>query len=374
MAENSLHSSVTESFPKSNKEIWKQAASREIEGKDPFDILSWKSSDGINFFPYYEIGDVTHLTYLKKFQLTVGEDSFSGPRRWCYASAVSSDGSKDANKISLEHLSSGADGIFFRINSLQDPNILLKKIEWPFCSLFFQSSLNDFFSAKLPEYISQHNWQPDSLTGALFWETAPKKGDVDFYLNNTAKLKSLGIVIQPASPVTEIAEALLKGVQLIEDMREPVSVSPRLFSAVAFSLPTDTRFFETIAKLKALRILWFQISQAYAIQNFQPSDLHIHVASTPWVEKEYEPHGNLIKSTHASMAAILGGCDSLTIIPQDEQSDTFSRMARNVSSILREEAHLNKVADPINGAYAVDVMTDAIARQAWLLFQSKLKS
>jgi methylmalonyl-CoA mutase len=373
MPENSLHSSVNESFPKSNKEIWKQAASREIEGKDPYNILSWKSSDEINFFPYYEIDDVAPLGYLEKFRLTVAEDSFSGPRHWYCATPVFVDDPADANKISLNHLASGADGIFYRLNSIPDLNILLEKIEWQFCSLFFQSSVNSFFTNNLPDYISRNNFDPGLLTGALFWETLPKKGDVNFYLEKSPRSKSLGIVIQPASPVVEIADALLKGVKLIEEMKESDPVSQQLFSAVAFSIPAGTRFFETIAKLKALRILWFQISQVYSIRNFQPADLHIHAVSLPWLNKEYEPHGNLIKSTNASMASILGGCDSLMIIPQDEKSHTFNRIARNVSSILREESHFNKVADPLSGSYAVDVMVDAIARQAWTLFQSKQK-
>jgi methylmalonyl-CoA mutase len=374
MPENSLHSTVNESFPKSNKEIWKQAASREIEGKDPFNILSWKSSDGIIFFPYYEIGDVAHLSYLKKFRLTVGEDSFFGPRHWYYASAVLANDPAYANKTSLNHLASGADGIFYRLSSTPDLSILLEKVEWKFCSLFFQSSVNSFFTKSLPEFISKNNFDPESLTGALFWETLPKKGDVNFYLTKTPRLKSLGIVIQPASPVIEIAEALLKATALIEEMKESDSVSPQLFSAIAFSLPANTRFFETIAKLKALRMLWYQISQVYAIPNFQPADLHIHAVSLPWRDEEYEPHGNLIKSTHAAMASILGGCDSLTIIPQEGESHTFDRIARNVSSILREESHLNKVADPVNGSYAVEVMMDTIAQQAWTLFQSKQKA
>jgi methylmalonyl-CoA mutase len=374
MPENSLHSSVNESFPKSNKEIWKQAATRETEGKDPYDILSWKSSDGINFFPYYEIGDVAHLDYLKKFRLKAGEDSFSGPRQWYCASPVFADDPKKANTISLNHLSNGADGIFYRLNSTPDLNILLQNIEWQFCALFFQSSVNDFFTRNLPDYISKNNFDKGLLTGALFWDTLPKKGDVNFYLEKAPQLKSLGIVLQPASPVIEIAQALQEGVKLIEEMKESDFISPQLFSAVAFLLPVDTRFFETIAKLKALRILWFQVSQIYGVRNFQPADLHIHTVSLPWVDQAYEPHGNLIKSTNAAMASILGGCDSLSIIPQDEQNPTFHRIARNVSSILREESHLNKVADPVDGAYAVDMMVDTIAKQAWTLFQSKQRS
>jgi methylmalonyl-CoA mutase len=369
MPQNPLDSLLLEIFPKSNKEIWKQTASREIEGREPFDSLSWESSDEINFFPYYEYADATHLNYLKKFRHIADENSFLGPRRWWSVPQVPAGDAKKANASSLEHLANGADGIFYRLNSSPDLKILLEKIEWPYCSLFFHSSDNFFYTRNLPEYLSAIDVEPDSLTGALFWEICPKKSDVNFYLIKTPRLKSLGIIVPPASPVVEIAEALSQGVRLIEEMKE---TSSQVFSAIAFSISIGTNFFESIAKLKALRILWYQISQAYAIKDFQPSDLHIHAASLPWIKADYEPHGNLIKSTTASMAAIFGGCNSLTILPQDEENKTFSRVARNVSSILREESHFNKVADPVAGAYAIDIMVDAISKKAWTLFQSKL--
>lgn len=374
MPVNSLQSLLLQTFPKSNKEIWKQTAARETEGKDPYDILSWKSSDEINFFPYYEIGDVVHLAYLANFNLNAGEDSFSGPRRWNCTPMVIADEPVLANSLSLGHLANGADGIFFQFNFSPDPQILLKNIEWPYCSLFFLSGDTIFFTKNLPAYISENNFDPASLQGALFWESLPKKGDVAFYLEKTPQLRSLGLRIKPATPVAEIADALVKAVQLMEEMKEPETVSLKLFSAICFSVSIGTGFFESIAKLKALRMLWYQVARAYSITNYSSSDLHIHAESVPWMETAYEPHGNLIKSTTASMAAIAGGCDSLSVVPQEGESKTFSRIARNVSSLLREEAHFNKVADPLAGAYAVDVMTDAIAKNAWKLFQSKVRS
>jgi methylmalonyl-CoA mutase len=48
----------------------------------------------------------------------------------------------------------------------------------------------------------------------------------------------------------------------------------------------------------------------------------------------------------------------------------MERMARNVSLILREESHLNKVADPVAGSYAIEMLTRELAREAWQRFQS----
>ncbi len=47
----------------------------------------------------------------------------------------------------------------------------------------------------------------------------------------------------------------------------------------------------------------------------------------------------------------------------------MDRIARNVSNIIREESYLDKVADPLAGAYAVENMVDRLAQEAWKNFQ-----
>jgi methylmalonyl-CoA mutase len=372
MLENSFLSLLNQSFPKSNKEIWKQIASQEIDGKDPFAELSWKSTDELVFFPYYEHEDITQLHYLRKFCFTVADKSFHGPRKWLNVPTVDASDEISANKKSLEHLAAGADGIFFKTTAATDPTKLLKEIEWSYCSLFFQLKGTDSFAEKrLRSFLSEKTNDLASLTGALFWDSSPKKGDVDFYLRSTPNFKSLGLIIKPGTAVTEIVEALSLGVALIEKLKDQKNLQ-EVAHAIAFSISVNTFFFESVAKLKALRLLWYQVMQAYGIGDYKSSSLHIHARSEMWRSKNFEPHGNMIKSTTAAMASILGGCDSLSVLAEDSQNQMMERIARNVSTILREESHLNKVADPVSGAYGIDTMVDTLAKSAWTLFQSTI--
>ena len=77
----------------------------------------------------------------------------------------------------------------------------------------------------------------------------------------------------------------------------------------------------------------------------------------------------MLKSTSAALAAILGGCDALTVQPENE-NPMMARIARNVSSILREESHLSKVADPTAGSYYLESLTNQLAINAWKKFQN----
>jgi methylmalonyl-CoA mutase len=72
------------------------------------------------------------------------------------------------------------------------------------------------------------------------------------------------------------------------------------------------------------------------------------------------------------MAAVLGGCNSLTVCAEDNSS-MMNRIARNISNVLREESYLDKVADATSGAYAIEKMVDEIAQASWLDFQQQIK-
>ena len=95
--------------------------------------------------------------------------------------------------------------------SLTDLNLLLKDIEWPYCVLSFMSYNQKEFSDILAEHINAH-FDPASVRGALFWESCPKRSNLDFFIRHCKQFRSLGMFIEPDTPAAEIAEALIKGV------------------------------------------------------------------------------------------------------------------------------------------------------------------
>lgn len=372
MPENSIVSTLIQSFPPVSKDQWKRAASREVNDQDPFEKLSWKNNDEIEFFPYYDREDLVRVSP-PRFQLQPSKNSWSGTRTWQCAPLVTVRDATKANIISLDHLRHGADAVFFNLGSQFDVAFddLLHNIEWQYCSLFF--SIGQEHSESLRKYIIDNALPPDKLTGGFFWETFPGKGAVDFFLNDIKAFHSLGIHIPPDSAAREISHALTKGVHLFEEVADSSKDRTAVFNNIAFSISAAVNFTDTIAKLKALRGLWFQVAQAYGFNEYRPEDLHIHVRTEPLTDGAYEPHGNMIFTTLAAVAAVIGGCNSLTLKVVDEDHTTMNRVARNVSSIIKEESHLNKVTDPLSGSYTLEVITDQLAKKAWEFFQSKVR-
>lgn len=371
MSDKSIGKVLQEFFPKSTRIDWKNIAVSETNEKD-FEFLSWTGKDDILFLPYYECDDSANLDYLSRFQLPPDKDSFAGARFWVNLPAIEVKEQIKPNEIALNHLSNGADGVLFDLRQLEKANLnqLMDKIEWQYCFVGFH--LNDPSLLAPLSAIIKNEYDAASIKGALFWESIPKKINLDYYFQNCGLFKSLGLVIPSASPTVEISNALFEGVKIFEsysgsEHRESI------FKSVCFSLSLDHSFFECMAKLKALRLLWFQVAQSYSLNDYKISDLHLHTRCEALAPNNLSGPENLLRFTFSAMSTVLGGCDSYTIYSPHDQV-MMSRLARNVSNILKEESFFNKVADPLAGAYAMDVMVDRIAKRAWELFQVKWKS
>jgi methylmalonyl-CoA mutase len=126
-----------------------------------------------------------------------------------------------------------------------------------------------------------------------------------------------------------------------------------------------------IAKLRAARILWSKIAEAYGVAATQ-THIRIHSVSSQWNMTLYDPHVNMLRGTTEAMSSVLGGADLVNVLPFDYpngKGNEFSdRIARNVQIILREEAYLDRVADPSSGSYYLESLTDKLSEKAWEMF------
>jgi methylmalonyl-CoA mutase len=127
-----------------------------------------------------------------------------------------------------------------------------------------------------------------------------------------------------------------------------------------------------IAKLRAARILWSVISDAYKARDKNSFRMEIHSVTKVWNDTVPDPYTNLLRTQTEAMSAVLGGTDSLTVNPFDTAytvPDEFSeRIARNQQLILKEEAWFDKVADASAGSYYIENLTALVAENAWKLF------
>jgi len=141
-------------------------------------------------------------------------------------------------------------------------------------------------------------------------------------------------------------------------------------AAIFFRLAVDADQFLSIAKLRALRLLWARVEEACGLA---PTPVFVS-ATTAWrMLTRRDPWVNLLRATVAVFSAGLGGADAVTVVPFTAAlglPDRFARrLARNTQLVLLEEANLAKVADPAAGSGAMGDLTGQLCRAAWSLFQ-----
>jgi methylmalonyl-CoA mutase len=372
MSGSTIHDILRETFPISNQADWKHAASQELPEKISIENLTWKV-DGLNFYPYYISADVDSLQYLTRYHHRFAAAPYHSAGSWDNLPKIKVGGGSEANASALEHLALGADGVLFDIAHYSDHpvNVLLEKIDWPYCNLSFLLPADIKIATKIFAYILQKKYDLTTLSGSLFWKTLPDISDLkSLMMPAMTGFHTLGITVPAASPTQEISTFLQQGVMLMDSMT--ATDKNLAFKAISVSFSCEENLFVSIAKLKAARILWYQVSQVYKISNFSPEDLHIHALSEKWNAESFQPHANMIKNTVDALGAILGGCNALTLVP-DGESAMAHRTARNISNILKEESNLDKVADVVSGAYAIENMVHELSQAAWKDFQTNVR-
>ncbi|HXN88658.1 MAG TPA: methylmalonyl-CoA mutase subunit beta [Methylocella sp.] len=139
---------------------------------------------------------------------------------------------------------------------------------------------------------------------------------------------------------------------------------------IAFLLAADADEFLSLAKFRALRLLWTRIESACGLA---PKPMRLHAETAFRMMTKYDPFVNILRTAMGVFCAGVGGADAVTVLPFTLAlglPDGFARrIARNTQLILIHEAKLAKIADPAAGAGSVEALTDELCARAWRLFQ-----
>src|SRR5258708_4161370 len=172
------------------------------------------------------------------------------------------------------------------------------------------------------------------------------------------------------SEAQELASALALALAYLRTLEAGGIVLDSARAAISFRLSADADQFLTMAKFRALRLLWARIEKACGLA---PKPVFV-AAETAWrMLTQRDPYVNLLRATMATFAAGLGGASAITVLPHTLAlglPDALARrVARNRHLILLEESNLAKVSDPAAGSGGIETLTQELCEAAWSLFQ-----
>jgi len=181
-----------------------------------------------------------------------------------------------------------------------------------------------------------------------------------------------GRVIHDAggSEAQELAYVLAVGVTYLRALEAAGIALDDARRMIYARLSADADQFLTMAKFRALRLLWARVEQSCELTS-QPLFI---AADTAWrMLTQRDPDVNMLRATIAAFSAGLGGANSINVLPHTLAlglPDAFARrVARNTQLVLLEESNLDKVSDPAAGSGGIETLTRQLCEAAWAQFQ-----
>ena len=171
----------------------------------------------------------------------------------------------------------------------------------------------------------------------------------------------------------ELAYTLADGLEYIRaGIKAGIAIddfAPRL----SFFWGIGMNFFMEIAKMRAGRVLWAKLVQAFGPKNPKSMGLRTHCQTSGWSLTAQDPYNNVTRTTIEALAAVLGGTQSLHTNSLDEAmalpTDFSAGIARNTQLFLQKETGVTQVVDPLGGSYYVEYLTNELVNKAWALIE-----
>ena len=166
-----------------------------------------------------------------------------------------------------------------------------------------------------------------------------------------------------ATPAEAMAFALSSAIQYADDC-VAAGMSPDTFlPRFTFFFDISISFFEEIAKVRAGRRIWARVTrERYGARDPRSWRFKFHGQTSGVDLTRQQPLNNISRVTVQAMAGIFGGLQSLHTDAYDEAlscpTQFGARIAVATQNILREEAHLTDVIDPLGGSYFVETLTN----------------
>lgn len=138
---------------------------------------------------------------------------------------------------------------------------------------------------------------------------------------------------------------------------------------LSFFFNCHNNFFEEIAKFRAARRMWAEITKSLGATDPGAQKLRFHTQTGGSTLTAQQPLNNIIRVTNQAMAAVLGGTQSLHTNGYDEAlslpTEAAAKVALRTQQIIAFESGVADTVDPLAGSYFVESLTDEVEKEAW---------
>ncbi len=188
---------------------------------------------------------------------------------------------------------------------------------------------------------------------------------------NTISISGYHIREAGSTAVQEIAFTLSNGKAYVKAALQK-GLDINIFGKrLSFFFNAHNNLFEEVAKFRAARKMWAVIIKELGATDPKAMMLRFHTQTGGSTLTAQQPHNNISRVTIQTLAAVLGGTQSLHTNGYDEAlslpTEEAARIALRTQQIVGFESGAADTADPLAGSYFVENLTAETERKAWEL-------
>ena len=173
-----------------------------------------------------------------------------------------------------------------------------------------------------------------------------------------------------STAVQEIAFTIANAIEYIETCLERGLKIDDFAPRLSFFFCCTIEFFEEIAKFRVARKVYAKIlKERFHAKNQKSLQLKFHTQTSGESLTAQQPDNNIVRVTMQTMAAVLGGTQSLHTNSRDEAlalpTEESAKIALRTQQIVAHESGITKTVDPIGGSHYLEELCDEIEEQTW---------
>ena len=185
---------------------------------------------------------------------------------------------------------------------------------------------------------------------------------------NTISISGYHIREAGSTAVQELAFTLANGKAYLKAALEKGLDINTFGKRLSFFFNCHNNFFEEIAKFRAARRMWANITKSLGATDPGAQKLRFHTQTGGSTLTASQPMNNIVRVSNQALAAVLGGTQSLHTNGFDEAislpTEAAAKIALRTQQIIAFETGVTDTVDPLAGSYFIEALTDELEKEA----------
>jgi methylmalonyl-CoA mutase N-terminal domain/subunit len=215
----------------------------------------------------------------------------------------------------------------------------------------------------LKEYVARGTWIfPVRPSMRLIADSILYSNDVTPRFN---PISIAGAHVRDAggTAVEEMGYTLANGLAYVDELRRRGGDVERFGRRLSFFFYVHMDFFDEICKFRAARRIWARLMrERYGVEDARAQHFRFGVVCGGSSLVSAQPYNNIVRVTTETMAAVLGGAQSIFTCAYDEPfqipTEFSAELALRTQQIIAYESGIAKTVDPLGGSYFVEQHTE----------------